>query len=85
MSYRDLSKEQREACVRYAADLFAPEDEVLRDLRMAIEAGDLPQIHISSDEGRLLQVLLRAVQARRVVELGTLGGYSAIWMARALP
>jgi predicted O-methyltransferase YrrM len=40
---------------------------------------------VSADTGRLLQVLLRATQARRVLEVGTLGGYSAIWMGRALP
>lgn len=80
-----LPEEMREACVRYAAGLFAPEDELLRELRAAIAESDLPAIQISPDEGRLLQVLLRAIDARRVVELGTLGGYSAIWMARALP
>ncbi|HEX3868194.1 MAG TPA: O-methyltransferase, partial [Gemmatimonadaceae bacterium] len=45
----------------------------------------LPPIAISADEGRLLQVLLVAINARRVLEVGTLGGYSAICMARALP
>ncbi len=70
---------------RYVAELFAPEDELLRELRAAISDAGLPAIYISAEEGRLLQVLLKAVGARRVVELGTLGGYSAIWMARALP
>ncbi|MGH2901257.1 MAG: O-methyltransferase, partial [Solirubrobacteraceae bacterium] len=45
----------------------------------------LPPIAISADEGRLLQVLLTSINARRVLEVGTLGGYSAICMARALP
>ncbi|MGD2152295.1 MAG: O-methyltransferase [Gemmatimonadales bacterium] len=75
----------REACERYVADLFAPEDEVLTELRRAIGEAGLPQIYISAEEGKLLQVLLRAIGARRVLELGTLGGYSAIWMGRALP
>jgi predicted O-methyltransferase YrrM len=75
----------REACERYVADLFAPEDEVLTGLRDAMGAAGLPQIYISAEEGKLLQVLLRTVGARRVLELGTLGGYSAIWMGRALP
>jgi predicted O-methyltransferase YrrM len=80
-----MDERNREACIRYVADLFAPEDDVLARLRReAVDAG-LPQISIDADEGRLLQVLLRAVGALRVVELGTLGGYSAIWMARALP
>jgi predicted O-methyltransferase YrrM len=75
----------QEACERYIADLFAPEDELLVELRRAIDRAGLPQIYISSEEGRLLQVLLLLVGARRVLELGTLGGYSAIWLGRALP
>lgn len=69
----------------YLAGLFAREDEVLLALREESDRAGLPPITISPDEGRLLQVLLKAVAARRVLELGTLGGYSAIWMARALP
>jgi predicted O-methyltransferase YrrM len=69
----------------YLAALFAPEDETLLALREDADRNGLPPISISPDEGRLLQVLLRAVGARRVLEVGTLGGYSAIWMARALP
>ena len=69
----------------YLAALFAPEDETLLALREDADRSGLPPISISPDEGRLLQVLLRAVGARRVLEVGTLGGYSAIWMARALP
>ena len=75
----------REECSRYVADLFAAEDEVLKDLRREMAELDMPEIYIGAEEGRLLQVLLKAIGARRVVELGTLGGYSAIWMARALP
>ncbi len=75
----------REACERYVADLFAPEDEVLVELRRAMAEAGLPSIYISAEEGKLLQVLLRAIGARRVLELGTLGGYSAIWIGRALP
>jgi predicted O-methyltransferase YrrM len=70
---------------QYVADLFAPEDDVLRALRAEMVASGLPDIAVSPVEGRLLQVLLRAIGARRVLEIGTLGGYSAIWMARALP
>ncbi len=74
----------REACERYVGDLFAPEDELLKELRREMEAAGLPKIYISAEEGRLLQVLLRTIGARQVVELGTLGGYSTIWLARAL-
>ncbi len=69
----------------YLAALFAPEDETLLALREEADRRGLPPIAISADTGRLLQVLLRAIAARRVLEVGTLGGYSAIWMARALP
>jgi predicted O-methyltransferase YrrM len=69
----------------YIAGLFAPEDELLASLREEADRTGLPPIAISADEGRLLQVLLTSIAARRVLEVGTLGGYSAIWMARALP
>jgi predicted O-methyltransferase YrrM len=69
----------------YLARLFAPEDDVLASLREESDRSGLPPIAISPDTGRLLQVLLRAIGARRVLEVGTLGGYSAIWMARAMP
>lgn len=69
----------------YAGALFAPEDAVLLALRDDADRAGLPPIAISADTGRLLQVMIRAVAARRVLEVGTLGGYSAIWMARALP
>jgi predicted O-methyltransferase YrrM len=69
----------------YIAGLFAREDEILASLREEADRTGLPPIAISADEGRLLQVLLTAIGARHVLEVGTLGGYSAIWMARALP
>lgn len=69
----------------YITGLFSAEDELLAALREEADRTGLPPIAISADEGRLLQVLLTAVGARRVLEVGTLGGYSAICMARALP
>ena len=68
----------------YIAGLFAPEDDVLRALREEADRSGLPSISVPPETGRLLQVLLRAIGARRVLEVGTLGGYSAIWMARAM-
>jgi len=70
---------------RYATELFAPEDSSLAAIRARHGALGLPPIHISSDEGKLLHVLLRATGARRVLELGSLAGYSGVWLARALP
>ena len=69
----------------YIAGLFSAEDELLASLREEADRTGLPPIAISADEGRLLQVLLKAIKATRVLEVGTLGGYSAICMARALP
>lgn len=69
----------------YISGLFAPEDELLAALREEADRTGLPPIAVSADEGRLLQVLLTSIGARRVLEVGTLGGYSAIWMARVLP
>jgi caffeoyl-CoA O-methyltransferase len=68
----------------YITGLFAQEDEVLRSLREEADRSGLPPISVPPETGRLLQVLLKAIGARRVLEVGTLGGYSAIWMARAM-
>jgi predicted O-methyltransferase YrrM len=69
----------------YIVTLFAPEDELLGALREEADRSGFPPASIAPDAGRFLQVLLRVIAARRVLEVGTLGGYSAIWMARALP
>jgi predicted O-methyltransferase YrrM len=69
----------------YIVGLFGAEDELLESLRVEAHRAGLPPIAISADEGRLLQVLLTAINARHVLEVGTLGGYSAICMARSLP
>jgi predicted O-methyltransferase YrrM len=69
----------------YVASLLAPHDEALEAaLRASAEAG-LPEIQVSAPQGRLLQLLARAIGAREILEFGTLGGYSTIWLARALP
>jgi len=70
---------------RYLRELFFVEDAALVAIRERQAAANLPSINVSADEGRLLAVLLTAVGARRVLELGALGGYSGVWMARALP
>jgi caffeoyl-CoA O-methyltransferase len=69
----------------YVTNLCAIEDSALRELRANAEAAGLPSIQLKPDEAKLLQFLIKAVGARRVVELGTLGGYSGTWIARALP
>jgi predicted O-methyltransferase YrrM len=70
---------------RYIDDLFAPEDEALKAALAASRAAGLPQIQVSAGQGKLLYLLAKLASAHRILELGTLGGYSTIWMARALP
>ena len=69
----------------YVTDLFALEDSALQAARANAVAAGLPAIQIKPDEAKLLQFLIKAVGARRVVEIGTLGGYSGTWIARGLP
>ena len=69
----------------YINELFAAEDSALEAVRKRHLSESLPQIHVSAEEGKIIHMLVTAVGARRVLEVGTLGGYSAIWIARALP
>lgn len=70
---------------RYVTELFAVEDETLQEIRARHGANKLPPINVSPEEGKLLYLLLRMIQAKRVLEIGSLGGYSGVWLARALP
>lgn len=70
---------------KYVEGLFAQEDPVLREVRSATVDRGFPVIHVPPVTGRALQVLVVAAGARRILEVGTLTGYSAIWMGRALP
>src|SRR6266404_4085571 len=68
----------------YIERLFVPRDPVFEQaLRDAIEAG-LPPINVSPNEGKLLYLLAKLAGAKRVLEIGLLGGYSTIWLARAI-
>jgi predicted O-methyltransferase YrrM len=69
----------------FVGETLAPEDEALRGALDAAEAAGLPAIQVSPPQGRLLQMLARLQGARTVLEFGTLGGYSTILLARALP
>lgn len=64
---------------------FAAEDEGLRHALMAAKQAGLPEIQISPTQGKLLQLLAVACNAQKILEIGSLGGYSGIWLARALP
>jgi predicted O-methyltransferase YrrM len=69
----------------YLSTLLSPEDEPLQAAQRDSDAEGLPHISVSPNQGKLLQLLARLQDARTVLEIGTLGGYSTIWLARALP
>lgn len=69
----------------YIEGLFIPPDEVLSRNLADAEAAGLPAINVSPNQGKLLYLLTKIAGARRVLEIGTLGGYSTTWLARALP
>lgn len=68
---------------KYLAERTAPEDDFLRDLKRDAKKAGIPAIQISPEQASLMQILLKLANAREVIEVGTLAGYSAIWMARA--
>ena len=70
---------------KYITDLLVPSDSALEAALQASSAAGLPHIQVSPAQGKLLHLLARACGARQVLEIGTLGGYSTIWLARALP
>jgi len=70
---------------RYIAERLISEDAVLDAALAASDAAGLPSGAVSASQGRLLELLARIHGARRILELGTLGGYSTIWLARSLP
>lgn len=69
----------------YIEELFVPPDPALEAALEESRRAGLPEIQISPNQGRILQILVALAGARRVLEIGTLGGYSAIHLARALP
>lgn len=74
--------EQFEAMI---VERFSPEDDALKQAQIDAQNNDLPPISISAIDGGVLQFLVRSINAKIIVEIGTLGGYSSIWLARALP
>ncbi len=80
-----MSQDTWSAVDRYVTDLLLGGDaDIEQSLERSAAAG-LPPIAVSAPQGRLLWMLARLARARRILEIGTLGGYSAIWLARALP
>jgi len=70
---------------RYIEQLFNPHDEALAQNLQTAQAADLPTINVSPNEGKLLYLIAKMAGVQRVLEIGTLGGYSTTWLARALP
>jgi predicted O-methyltransferase YrrM len=80
-----MSKEQWATVDDYIVNLFHPADPALEATLADSAAAGLPEIAVSPVYGKLLTLLAQAVGARRILEIGTLGGYSTICLARALP
>jgi predicted O-methyltransferase YrrM len=80
-----MSQELWTAVDRYISDLLVTADAGLDAAQRASDAAGLPPISVTPNLGKLLQILARLQGARSILELGTLGGYSTIWLARALP
>ena len=74
-----------EAVDQYIGLLLAPSDDALLTTEQSIIETGIPQISVSPNQGKFLQVMAQLCRAEKILELGTLGGYSTIWMARALP
>ncbi len=71
-----------DAVDRYAADLLIRQDAALEAALRDSDAAGLPSISVTPEHGRMLHIFARMLRARKVLEIGTLGGYSTIWLAR---
>jgi predicted O-methyltransferase YrrM len=80
-----MDQETFSAVDEFVGETLVPHDEALQGALSAAEAAGLPQIQVSPPQGKLLQMLARMLGARTILEFGTLGGYSTILLARALP
>jgi predicted O-methyltransferase YrrM len=80
-----MSQEQWNAVDQYLVEHLVPSDAALDAALAASREADLPPINVAPNQGKLLSLLARIQGAQRILEVGTLGGYSTIWLARALP
>src|ERR1700728_3789608 len=79
-----MDKQLWTAVDQYTTELLLPPDPVLDAALAASDAAKLPTISVSPSQGKLLMLLAKLAGASRILEIGTLGGYSSIWLARAL-
>jgi predicted O-methyltransferase YrrM len=80
-----MSEEQWRNVDAYLVSQLLPDDVFLDEALKRSEAAGLPSIAVAPNQGKLLELLARIQKSRRILEIGTLGGYSTIWLARALP
>jgi predicted O-methyltransferase YrrM len=80
-----MSQETWTAVDRYFTEQLSLSDPALEAALAANKAAELPAIDVAPNQGKLLHLFARIIGARRILEIGTLGGYSSIWLARALP
>jgi predicted O-methyltransferase YrrM len=80
-----MSQEQWSAVDKYITDRLAPPDEILDGAQKASAEAGLPSISVAPNQGKMLSLYARMIGARRILEIGTLGGYSTIWLGWALP
>ncbi len=80
-----MSRETWDDVDLWVGDALIGDDDTLDDALRASDEAGLPQIAVSPLQGKMLYLLARIARARSILEIGTLGGYSTIWLARALP
>jgi predicted O-methyltransferase YrrM len=80
-----VTQDQWSTVDRYIVDALVPPDAALAAALAANAAAGLPAHDVSPNQGKLIMLLARMMRARAILEIGTLGGYSTIWLARALP
>ena len=80
-----MNQELFESVDQYISQLFHDEDDCLKATEESIIQSGIPQISVSPNQGKFLHILAKLCNAETILEMGTLGGYSTIWMARALP
>jgi predicted O-methyltransferase YrrM len=79
-----MSQKTWEAVEKYLAERVVKPDPVFDHVQQSSRAASLPDIAVSAAEGRQLELMARMIGARRILEIGTLGGYSTVWLARGL-